>query len=204
MLTLFANEKNFILIGYSFGSMMTLKIAKLLENNEKSGKVLLIDGSPKFIHQLSNQLVPSDASDEQLQEIILFGCIKLLFRESAQEMIKKIFSNQTMESKLEAFLVHAKDYSMYSSDYGRQMINGLLQRFKISLNSDKISFSKLINSTLTLIKPSEMSLLEIENDYGLKEFVDNDVGIKLFEGDHVSILSNPNLVEYVNEVIDIN
>lgn len=185
--------------------MMALKIAKLLENADKCGKVILIDGSPKFIHQLSSSIVSANQSDEFLQEIILKSCIKLLFRESAQEVMKKIFtSNSSIESKLETFLTHAKDFSTYSVDYGRKMINALTKRLKISLNSHKISFSKLEKSTLTLIKPSEMTLVNFDEDYGLKNYIKNDteMDIKKIEGDHISILKNSSMVEYVNQVID--
>ena len=89
-------------------------------------------------------------------------------------------------------------------NYARQMIKGLQNRLKIGVNCDKISFSKLKNSSMTLIKPSEMSLKNIENDYDLKNLVGIDVGIQSVEGDHSSILTNPNLVKYVNQVIEIN
>ena len=204
VLKLYAKEKNFTLIGYSFGSLLTLKIAKLLEDNNKHGKIILIDGSPKFIHQITNHLATNQISDENLQEIILMGCIKLVFRDGAQEMVKKVFSKTSMEERLETFLKHAISRSAYSMNYARQMIKGLQNRLKIGVNCDKISFSKLKNSSMTLIKPSEMSLKNIENDYDLKNLVGIDVGIQSVEGDHSSILTNPNLVKYVNQVIEIN
>lgn len=177
---------------------MTLKIAKLLEDANKSGSVLFIDGSPKFIHELFTQLSQNNSSDEYLQDIIIQVCIKLLFRESAQEVLKKIFTeNSTMESKLETFLVNAKEKSVYSIDYGRKMIDGLLKRFKIALNSDKIHFEKLMHSTITLIKPTEKTLLNIDDDFGLKEFVNGDIEIVTLEGNHASIIGNPKLVNYI-------
>lgn len=204
MLNLYANEKNFILIGYSFGSILTLKIAKLLEDNGKSGKIMLVDGSPKFIHQVSNLLVQNEINDEHLQETVLKGCIKVVFRDTAQEMTKKIFAEKSLDASLEEFLLHTKERSSYSSNFVRQMIHGLQKRLKIAVTSDKISFSKLNKSSLTLFKPSEISLKDIENDYGLKDLIGINVDIKSIDGDHLSILTNPTLAELVNQVIKIN
>lgn len=202
MLKLFQNDPTFILIGYSFGSMLALKIANLLENSGKTGKVIIIDGSPKFIHQISNQLVPVDYTDDNLQELILMACTKLLFRDSAMEVGKKIFSHESLESRLEEFLNEAKERSEYSIEYGRKMLQGLLNRFKISLNADKISFNKLKNSTqLTFVKPSETSLHEIDDDYGLSDFIESEMEIRVIDGDHVSILNNIELIQFITSNI---
>lgn len=202
MLKLFENDSDFIIIGYSFGSMLALKIASLLEVSGKTGKVVIIDGSPKFIHQISNKLVPQDSTDDDLQELILMGCTKLLFRDSAQEIGRKIFSNPTAETRFEAFLQHAKERSEYSIEYGRHMLQGLFNRFKISLNADKISFTKLKNSSrLAFVKPSESSLHDIDDDYGLSDFIESEIDIKVIDGDHASILNNDELIQFITSNI---
>lgn len=198
MIRLYENDTNFTLIGYSFGSLLALKLANFLENSGKSGKVIVIDGSPKFVHKISNQLVSSDYTDETLQEMILMACTKILFRDSAMDIGKKIFSHKTSELKFEEFLKQAKEKSEYSIEYGRKMLRGLHNRFKISLNADKISFNKLKNSTqLTFVKPSESSLNEIDDDYGLSDFIESEIEIRVIDGDHVSILNNTELIQFI-------
>lgn len=182
--------------------MLALKLANFLENSNKSGKLIIIDGSPKFIHKISHQLVQVEYTDDNLQELILMACTKLLFRDSAMEVGKKIFSYETSESRLEEFLNEAKERSEYSIEYGRQMLQGLINRFKISLNADKISFNKLKNSTqLTFVKPTESSLHEIDDDYGLSDFIESEMEIKVIDGDHVSILNNIELIQFITSNI---
>lgn len=191
-----------MLIGYSFGSMLALKLADFLETLGKTGKVIVIDGSPKFVHQISNQLVPVDYTDDTLQDLILMGCTKILFRDSAMEVGKKIFTHESSELKLEEFLNQAKERSEYSVEYGRQMLQGLLNRFKISLNADKIAFNKLKNSTqLTFVKPSESSLHQIDDDYGLSVLIESEIEIRVIDGDHLSILNNMELIQFITSNI---
>lgn len=202
MSALYAEDESFVVMGYSFGSLLALKIANFLEENGKSGKVVLIDGSPKFIHQLSNQIMTGDATDDQIRDIILFGCIKIVFQRDAQSIGKKIFAKESGDERFEEFLVHAKERSEYSINYGREMIRGLVNRVKIGLNCNDILFKKL-SSNLTLIKPSEAALHEIEEDYGLKEFSES-FDSKTVEGDHASIIRNSSLIGLFHEIVDNN
>jgi fatty acid synthase len=197
----FSNSSNFLLIGYSFGSLLTLKLAQILESSGKSGKLLIIDGSPKFIHQISTQLVPKDHTEEDLQGLILLACIKILFRDSAQEVATKVFSHKDIKERVEAFLDVAKHRSEYSVNYGRQMLTGLFNRLRMSLDIDVNSFPSLQKSTLSFVKASESSLSEIDVDYGLKSYVNNnEIKIDTLNGDHVSILSNLQLIEIINNL----
>jgi fatty acid synthase, animal type len=197
---LYAGDKQFLVMGYSFGSLLALKIANFLEKSGKSGKVVLIDGSPKFIHQLSNQIISGDVTDDHIRDIILFGCIKIVFQRDAQAIAKKIFALESAENKLEEFLLLAKDKSNYSTNYGRLMITALFNRVKIALVADKIIFEELI-SDLLLLKPTEKALLEFDEDYGLKEFCEK-FDSKLVEGDHASIIRNPNLCKIIAESLE--
>ncbi|XP_070493665.1 fatty acid synthase-like [Chironomus tepperi] len=69
---LYANDSKFVLIGYSFGSILALKIATMLENLGKTGKVLIIDNSPKYLKQIMDDVVSkADNVEETLQNIII-------------------------------------------------------------------------------------------------------------------------------------
>lgn len=128
------------------------------------------------------------------------GCTKLVFREHFQEANNKIFSKEKSEERFETFLEEAKESSKYSIEYGRRMLKGLFNRFKISLSSNKIKFEK-IKSNLKFVKPSESSLNDIEKDYGLKSYSENEIEIKIVDGDHLTILNNDELVNFINSNI---
>lgn len=195
---MFSGKEDFILIGYSFGSMLGLKIANLLESKGKNGEIFIVDGSPKFIHEISNLLMPKDFTDEHIQGLIILGCVKLLFPEKAQEISKQIFACSTLDERFNTFLEIAKTRSEYSVEYGRRMITGLFNRFKICLNADKISFPTLNKLPVTFVKATESPLNGLEEDYGLNKFISGDIKITTINGDHVSILSTPEIIQLLN------
>lgn len=199
MLGLFANKKEkFILIGYSFGSLLAIKFTSFLEAHGMTGNTLIVDGSPEFISAVANQLMPADYTDEHIQGIILMSCIKLLFRDSSQEISKKIFTKSSMEERFQTFLEIAATRSEYSIDYGRKMITGLQNRLKISLNANNLSYPIIKTTPVTFVRASESSLSGINEDYGLKKFVESDMKINVLNGDHLSILSSPELVDILS------
>jgi hypothetical protein len=177
--------------------MIALKLTHVLESKGYTGKVILVDGSPKFISNIVNQLLPTDYNDEHIQGFILSSCIKILFPESIQEVTKKIFSNSELDKRFETFLETAATRSEYSIDYGRQMIEGLMKRLKIILKANDINFVTL-KCSVTLVKASESSLSGIDEDYGIKNFVENDVKIHTVNGNHVSVLTSAELIDIIN------
>lgn len=179
---------------------MALKLSSFLESNNKVGNTVIVDGSPTFLTEISQQLLPTDYNDDHIQGIILLSCIKLLFREGSQEITKKVFACSTFQDRLETFLKAAAERSEYSIDYGRKMITGLMNRIKISLNATNLSYPVLKNP-LTFVKASESSLGGIGDDYGLKKYVDGDVKINVVKGDHLTILSNPDLIDILKSSV---
>ena len=195
---MYSGNEKFLLVGHSFGSMLALKFTNLLESKGKSGKVIIVDGSPKFVNDVANQLLPTDYTDEHIQGFILSSCVQILFPESVQEISKKIFSLSDLDERFETFLEIAATRSEYSIDYGRQMIEGLMKRLKIILNANDIKFSIINKSPVILVKASESSLSGIEEDYGLQKIVKGEMKIDVVNGNHVSVLTSTELFEILN------
>lgn len=198
VLELYSGNEKFALIGYSFGSLLTLEVAKLLESKGKKGSVTFIDGSPQFIHKVANLVVP-DGNDESIQAIILLTCSRLLFPDEHNEIVKRVFSHNSWETKLQSFADVAKERSQYSAEYGSKMLTALINRLKISLNADKLSLPSLSSSTVvSLIKPSESSAKGLDEDYGLGKLCSQKISVNIIDGNHASMLSNPELVKLLN------
>lgn len=194
---MFSGKENFMLIGYSFGSLLTVEIAKLLESNGKKGSVTIIDGSPQFIHKVSSQAVP-DNTDENIQSIILLTCVRLLFPDDFHDLAKKIFENKTWDTRLHTFVEIAQARSQYSEVYGSKMLSALINRLKISLDADKIVLPTLSNTQISLIRPTDSSTKDFDEDYGLGKYCSQKVRVDVIDGNHASILNNPELVKLLN------
>ena len=157
----------------------------------------MIDGSPQFLHKLSNSTVV-DKSDENIQSMIILACIRLLFPNEFEEIAKKVFAENTWETRLQAFIDLAVTRSQYSAEYGIKMLNATIKRIKIALKADEIEFEKFERTKIVLIKPTNSSVNEIDEDYGLGKYF-AEVKVETLEGDHASILRNPGFLAIVNK-----
>lgn len=174
-----------------------MEIANLLESKGKKGTVTIIDGSPQFIHKLANQVVPVN-TDENIQSIILLTSTRLLFPDEFHEVAKNIFANKTWASQLKSFAEVAQARSLYTVEYGSKMLTALINRLKISLAADKISLQTLKNTPIRLIRPADSSAKDLVEDYGLGKYCANKVNVTVIDGNHASMLSNPELIKQLN------
>lgn len=180
--------------------MLSIEVASLLEKAGKKGSLMVVDGSPKFIHKMSNLVIP-DRSDDNIRNMLLVTCIKLLFPDAFNDIAKKVFTFNTWDEQLKCFGEYSVQRSRYSYEYGKQMLNALVKRMNISLDADKLQLSTLTQTPLRFLKASESSTTDLEEDYGLSAFSSEPITINVIKGNHLTMLSNPELVKLLhNEV----
>lgn len=196
---MFSGNESFLLIGYSFGSLLTLEVAKLLESAGKNGSVTIIDGSPQFIHKVASLAVPEN-TDDNIQSIIILTCLRLLFPDEFHDIAKQVFKHATWDDKLQAFVEIAETRSHYSAAYGSKMLTALINRLKISLAADKLTLPTLGRTAISLIRPTDSSARDLEEDYGLRKYSPKKIDVSIIEGNHASILSNPELIKLLNRL----
>lgn len=198
ILELFLGNESFHLIGYSFGSLLTLEIAKLLESRGKKGRVTMIDGSPQLLHR-SAKVNLIDSSEENIQSTIMMKCIRLVFPDDFVEVSKKVFEHNIWDKRLKAFLEVESSKHQYSEEYVRKMLNALVSRIKIIINADKIELPTLEATPIHLIKPKTSQMSDLDVDYGLGKHTSKKIKISEVEGNHVSILKNTKLLTLLND-----
>lgn len=197
---LFSNDKeSFYLVGYSYGAMITLELAKLLEAQGLKGQVVLIDGAPTFLKKLVVDQMPTTHSDEAVQIVLLSGIIRTVYPEEQIDVFQIMKDHPTWESRVERLLDFANDQYLYSSDYLRTMANCLFQRIKMVLNY-KIDPSQILRSPITLVRPTEISIVDVDDDYGIQKLTKGITAVKYVEGNHFTMLENSKLVQIINEL----
>jgi fatty acid synthase, animal type len=154
---LFKNENNFNIIGYSFGSILSLKIASALEVLGKTGKLILIDGSPKFIKTLVKGLL-IDSSEETIQATVLANTIMTIFPEDNGDKVKRVLSETTWKTRLAALIDISISNTVYSEEYSFKVVSALVNRFKLVVSLKLENLPKLVNIPVILIRPSEFSV----------------------------------------------
>lgn len=130
MLTIFQNVKEifnkkefFYLVGYSYGAFITLELARILEESGMIGSVVLIDGAPVFLKQMSyshTAQISSDVSDESIQLMLIVTIIQNLFPlENADELLLKLRECSTWQAKVDKLIQFGKSQTEFSEEYMR-------------------------------------------------------------------------------------
>jgi fatty acid synthase len=200
VLKLFSNVENFILLGHSLGAVLSLKIAKKLEDCGKRGQIILIDGSPEFCAKFATH----SYKDESLKNFeyyiakIVYDILKPYndFKipppdinnfDNWMKMTREIITSASIENELLA--LHFKYIVDITTSYKN--------RLNITLNLKSEEFDVLETTNVSLIKASVTTVSEISDDYGLSAFSSQNVSVKSLSGDHLTVLQNPELFEII-------
>lgn len=196
----FSKEKeNFYLVGYSFGALITLELAKLLEDSGLRGQIVLVDGAPAFLKKLVVDQMPTTHSDEAVQNVLISGIMRTIFPEEKVDVMEIMRNNPTWESRVERLVEMATDQYLYSTDYLRKMANCIFQRIKMVIEY-KSDPQRLLKSPVTLIRPTEISIVDVDEDYGVFKLTNGTTNLRYIEGNHLTMLENQKLVQIINEL----
>lgn len=180
--------------------MLTLKIGKTLEAIGKKGKIALIDGAPKQLQKLATDYLPQNYTEETVQNSIMMNIIYVCFPDDNGVVAKEILGQPSWKDKINKLTDLYKDKKLYSEEYGVKICHALVNRMILTINIDVDSFDVIQHSPLTLIRPTELSVQEIEEDYGLNKCSSNAIDIKYLEGNHATVLENPKLPVTLNSI----
>lgn len=193
----FRNVDQFIIVGYSFGSVIGIKIAKRLQENLPKGVLFLIDGSPKYVQLLASPAIQSCKSDDELQTILILTIVSKLFPN--KNLANFTITGQSFTEKIAYLQALDKDEKLYSKQYVEQMLISLFNRLKIANSIDPEDYTNVLHCPVVLLKPAQPVIANIEDDYGLSRITDSVVITKTTDGTHASMLTDTNLPDYINK-----
>lgn len=199
----FRKMEFFYLVGYSFGSLITLEIAHALEEAGMKGHILLIDGAPLWLKQLGYAHAGSaqEVSNELVQAMLLLAIVNLIFPdENPEEIFASLSEFPAWTTKVDQLVAYGvKSNLKYSEDYMRRMVYSLYSRLRLVFDFD-INAVKKVKSSITLVRPTEVAVVDIEEDYELSKCTEGTVQLKFIEGNHATMLDNPQLAQIINDV----
>lgn len=190
----------FNLIGYSFGSLVSLELASILEQNGKKGKLVLIDGAPLFMKKLVSNNVFAD--DEALHNYLLSTIIALLFPEDCDFITKNVVTKPSFDVKIDKLIEFTSKQNLYSSNFVKNISKALFNRTKMLIALDVDAFKILQFTSLSLIRPTESSVIEIDEDYALQKYCPQKINLQFVDGNHITVLDNLKLSEIINTIIN--
>lgn len=91
-------QKDFLIVGYSFGSLIAIELARLLEAKNFFGRLILIDGAPDFMKFLI-EILFNHTSQQEIQNNILLNFMETYLK--SDEMVSQLL-------KIHSFIVFIK------------------------------------------------------------------------------------------------
>lgn len=170
----------------------------MLEDTGLKGHVVLIDGGPMFLKKLAVDQMSTSYSDEVVQTVLIGGILHTIFPEQKVDLVKLLKECPTWEERIDRIMELCKDQQIYTEEYLRKMTHALFYRIKMALEYDLDTVHK-IQSNITLIRPNEVSVVDIDEEYGLSKYTNGVVNLKFIEGNHITMLENPKLSQIIND-----
>ncbi|XP_058818329.1 fatty acid synthase-like [Topomyia yanbarensis] len=194
----FSFHDSYAIVGYSFGSLITVEVAKRLRARGMHGKLLLLDGAPKFMKLLVLQQMGDNP--EEFQKKLMFLIISFVIPNQPVEKILSIMQTPSFDEGIDKLIDLANDQHVYSPNYTRKMAKALLRRIRMTAQLD-LEEDQPLNLPITLVRPTDVSFADIESDYGLSNCTTGSITLHTIEGSHITMLENPALVEIINNFI---
>ncbi|XP_067206014.1 fatty acid synthase-like [Linepithema humile] len=195
--------QNFVLVGYSYGSIIAIELARRLEEMNLKGRLILIDGAPEYMKAIANVNCPFTTLDE-FQNNILLGIMDLFQPTASGKFVLELnkSTNTNWDEKLQIFLKHVSSaYSRVTTDKRRVLCTTMYKHLN-GLHEYDVTQVPKIESSILLLKPMTYALLFPEEDYGLHKITKGKIEIQYAEGTHITIMDNEKVVAAINEAIN--
>ncbi|KAJ8686543.1 hypothetical protein QAD02_022337 [Eretmocerus hayati] len=197
------SKKKFVIVGYSFGSLIALEVTRRLEQMGLQGSLIFIDGSPEYVKcSILSSLNTEGPVDQALQDTILLRRTALLDPEDHDKLAKALEQSKEWEDKLQTFFdMFPETVHGVSIEFQRGMVQSLYPRFMAALNYNIPSDGK-IKAPIVLLKSTKSSIHVDREDFNIPEITTGETRVIEIEADHLTILANQKTADVINEVAE--
>lgn len=202
----FAHQKQFYIIGYSFGSLIAIRLAQLLEQTGAVGRVLLIDGAPVYLKRLEAAITKSTSKDENIEDVlIMLAFFNLCSGEQTEKFIVQLRECNEWSKKTDLLHDYLPDAikAAYSTPYLNKILAAMSNRLKavtkLKIDGDAAAEIVKLQSQITLVRPSQASFSDIADDYELSALAARPIDVRYVQGSHLSMLDNEEITQIINE-----
>ncbi|XP_024893544.1 fatty acid synthase-like, partial [Temnothorax curvispinosus] len=192
------DQRKFLIVGYSYGSLIAIELARLLEAKDFSGRLILIDGAPDQVKILVNQYFYC-ASLEELQNTVLLGLLGTYATINKKAIALELNKCNTVDEKLKVFHAYfPKDINVLTIEH-QKLIYFTIYNHIVAVQDYDISSLPRLKSSITLLKPTFPIASFTEEDYGLHKVTEGKVQIHYVEGNHITMMDNDEIISVINE-----
>ncbi|XP_077295534.1 fatty acid synthase-like [Arctopsyche grandis] len=191
----------FTLLGYSFGVVIALEVANILEKEGHIGRVFCVDGSPDVLKKIGKANLNTSKLNV-MQDTFLCHIMDLL----APKMDKKplytsLLAADTWDNKVESFIKYVPESVKYSKHYQKGAVRAVFGRVLSILAYDGTVSYKL-KSQVILLRTKDFPIgVVTDEQYCLQKYVEQPIQTHLLEGNHVTILENKDCANIINRFL---
>jgi fatty acid synthase len=202
ILEIFSNTEKFLLIGHSFGLCIALKFAKILEENNKCGEILSVDGSPQlsvFCAQKTKEMLNFEIFRAKYSSMIMEEFPNLTDRGKIENLFERIALFEDIHCELNDLIKELEEQDKFVLIW---FLKTTLNGMKIAIRITDENFDKLSNVKITLIKASKMIYPGLDKSYGLNNICNSEINFLALDIDHVTIINHKDLPDIVKKMVE--
>lgn len=203
----FAHQKHFYLIGHSFGAIVAIRLAQMLEQTGKLGRVLLIDGSPVYLKRMSAAMIKTTSKKENTEDVlIMLVFFNMCGGERSYKFSLQLQACKTWSMKMDLLYRHLPESikSTYSSEYLYELIEAMSNRLKAVMKMNVDSDIVKLASPVMLIRPKLPSFTDIADDYELSKYAEQPVEVRYADGNHLTMLDGNQVTQFIDDFAPID
>lgn len=202
----FAKQKQFYIIGHSFGAIVAMRLAQMLEQIGKIGRVLLIDGSPVHLKRMSEAMIKTTSKKENVDDVlIMLVWFNICGSERTYKFTMELQQCSTWSKKVDLLYRHLPELikNTYSPDYLYKIIGAMSNRLKAVIKMNFDTEIVKLKSPIMLIRPKQASFADIADDYELSKYADQPIEVRYVQGNHLSMLDGNEITQIIDSFAPI-
>lgn len=161
-------RRDFVIVGYSYGSLIAIELVRKLELEGLYGRLVLIDGSPINMKEIAIQHLSLTHCDKDLENNILLGMIDMVAPNARPELAIELEKCSDWEEKIDKMLSKAPTEGLSISMENRRALCHAVYNRLVALREYVSLNLPPLRTPITLLKPTMPSSRVEEEDYGLK------------------------------------
>lgn len=209
----FPKRQHFAFIAYSFGTIIAIEVARLLEAEGQRGHIVCIDGAPTFLRQLVYSFIGRRTDEAfsiaHLENRIAIELIAAYVPvDSTRSLAAQAISEANLDKldgwlqKIDAVVEYTKSVRGRTFDdrFLRAFATGLYRRALSALEYTTLERSARIGAAVTLVRAVDGTFDDIDEHYDLARYTAGKVDVKRVAGNHQTILQSGCLANIINGV----
>ncbi|XP_025162586.1 uncharacterized protein LOC112590418 [Harpegnathos saltator] len=194
------NSAEFIIVGYSYGTLIAIEVMRLLEARNFTGYLVLIDGTPDCVRTMKEHHFPF-TNLQEFQNNILLNLMDLFYSINNTSILIQLSKHDTWEKKLDAFIeCLPDDIIQLTSIENYKTYYTIIYKHLIAVHEYNASLLPPLKSHILLLKPTTPYLLSADENYGLNKITKGNVQVRHVEGNHLTMLESNELADIINEI----